>query len=512
MFILVLVLYAVAGIFLLPFFKYQINPDGVSYLSLARQYLHGEWWNAVNGYWGPLFSWLLVPFLYAAVPPTLAAKILALLIGFFAIIGTRMLSCRFHMSETTRTVLLFALIPVVLHFAFFTVSPDLLLMGILVFYLYFLFDPDYSISPRNGVLCGIAGGLAYLTKSYSFPFFLVHFVFFHIFQAWRLRQKWERKMMLRNAVLGLAFFAVISGSWAAVLSLKYSQWTFGTSGAFTHALSGPESKGLPGANGFVSPPTPSAVSAWDDPTYADRAPWSPFDSRRAVVYQMKAIAGNVYELYLYCLSFTPLAFVIILASFLLCFSPSFRNESPVVLYSLFTIFLYPAGYLFIFVRERFLWILFILIMLMGGHLLQMLLKSKPLGSKRLQNATLILFALSLVFMPTKDLVKDARNRPGESIYQLSRTLKDRYHLKGNLAANDRWTETLYLSFFLDSRFYGLAGRNWTREDLGAAIKSYDLDDYLVWKENGVALEPPVHYGELTGGQIPFLKIFSLKPN
>ncbi|MHC4720172.1 MAG: hypothetical protein ACYSYT_06835, partial [Planctomycetota bacterium] len=48
-------------------YRYQINPDGISYISVAQKYLAGDFAGAINGYWGPLYSWLLMPFLYFGI-------------------------------------------------------------------------------------------------------------------------------------------------------------------------------------------------------------------------------------------------------------------------------------------------------------------------------------------------------------------------------------------------------------------------------------------------------------
>ena len=36
-----------------------VGSDGLAYLDVARAYLHHDWRLAVNGYWGPLYSWLI---------------------------------------------------------------------------------------------------------------------------------------------------------------------------------------------------------------------------------------------------------------------------------------------------------------------------------------------------------------------------------------------------------------------------------------------------------------------
>ena len=39
--------------------RYAFDPDGVAYADVARAWLRGDWHNALNTYWSPLYSWLL---------------------------------------------------------------------------------------------------------------------------------------------------------------------------------------------------------------------------------------------------------------------------------------------------------------------------------------------------------------------------------------------------------------------------------------------------------------------
>jgi len=83
--VIILILYLVLGLTLLGYYQYQINPDGVGYIQTAWKYLSGDFYGAVNAYWGPLLSWLLIPFLYFNQNPDYAlysAKILSLILGF----------------------------------------------------------------------------------------------------------------------------------------------------------------------------------------------------------------------------------------------------------------------------------------------------------------------------------------------------------------------------------------------------------------------------------------------
>src|SRR6266704_6885585 len=43
--------------------RFTMNPDGISYLDIGDAYWRGDWHNAINAYWSPLYSWILGFFL-----------------------------------------------------------------------------------------------------------------------------------------------------------------------------------------------------------------------------------------------------------------------------------------------------------------------------------------------------------------------------------------------------------------------------------------------------------------
>ncbi|WP_144011567.1 hypothetical protein [Methanobacterium paludis] len=87
--ILVLITYTILGIILFRYYQYQISSDGIGYISIAKSYMSGNFYGAISDYWGPLISWLLIPFLFlfGQTPVTVlhSTKILSLIIGFFTI-------------------------------------------------------------------------------------------------------------------------------------------------------------------------------------------------------------------------------------------------------------------------------------------------------------------------------------------------------------------------------------------------------------------------------------------
>lgn len=45
--------------------RFDMDADGLSYLDMAEAYARGDWANALNSVWSPLYSWMLVPVLAA---------------------------------------------------------------------------------------------------------------------------------------------------------------------------------------------------------------------------------------------------------------------------------------------------------------------------------------------------------------------------------------------------------------------------------------------------------------
>src|SRR6266496_4293123 len=54
--------------------RQALNPDGIAYMRIASYYASGRMDLAISGYWGPLLSWLLVPWLKAGVTAVAAAR------------------------------------------------------------------------------------------------------------------------------------------------------------------------------------------------------------------------------------------------------------------------------------------------------------------------------------------------------------------------------------------------------------------------------------------------------
>ena len=514
-FALFLAIYLIFGAYFARYYQYDtISRDLIVIISVAKLYAAGNFSNAINGYWGPFFPWLMVPFILSNSTPLSVmyiTKILSLITGFFTIIGTIFLSYRFKMDHKIRIMIIFPTVFVILYFALRYNPVDLLLTCFLVYYLYFIFNPLYPQKLYCGVLCGIFAAMAYLTKSYVFPFFIVHFIIMNSF--YYLKSVPTRKNLLKNLFLGLAVFFIISGTWSAVISDKYGQITFGTSGKYNFEESGPLQHGSPIWNGFMKPPNDKSVSAWEDPSYFKMKSWNPLGSWKSFIYLLNLMANNFLKLIGYFQKFTYFSMIILLIylSFLFKSPHKLIASDGEKIYPILTIILFCAGYFFIFVEFRYFFIIYILIILMGGYLLNILFKTDFLNKWGVY-LLLLLFIISLSVVPISSLISNKNT--GQEYYTLSNTISE-YNVHGNIASNDKYRDSLNIAYYLNAHYYGRATNSITKKpmsdlELEKSFKEYSIDYYFFWGNSNTNDDLLKKYKEITNGTIKGLKIYKIR--
>lgn len=505
-------IYLVVALVLLPRFRFEINPDGISYIAIARKILAGQAGGAVNGYWGPLFSWLLLPFLALGLDPLLAGKLLSILIGLVTLPGLSALSYRFEMSERLRTVVLAALLPALWQFTFHSLSPDFLVVCILVHYFAVVLDGGFAGALRKGATCGVLGGLVYLAKAYGFHFFLAHFTLTAGLLLAGATGDPERRAILRTWLLGLGVLAAIAGPWAATLSAKYGRPTLATTGAYNHALVAPGSRGQPmHYRGFMAPHDPEATSVWEDPSFIPLRDWSPLTSAATMKHQLALLAGNARMIWRMFSSYSLFALVTLLAYVLFCVQPIQRSLRPGgEAYPLLALLLYPAGYALVLVQERYLFVCVVLLALMGGHVVQRLAAGGFLTGRRLTVGCLLL-AGSIAAQPLKQTATLARQGGGRNARVVSGQLAQLADLRGRIASNREWVQTLFIAYHLGLTYCGEQGDT-PAEAVPSELARLGVRYFFVWSESPT--EEALYRGwpEITGGAVAGLKVYRVPPS
>ncbi len=501
----ILIIYLILAIILFRYYQYQINNDGIGYINTAHSYMTGNIYGSISDYWGPLLSWLLVPFLFFAHTPLAglqSTKLLSIIIGFFTIIGIRQLSYRLEMNEVIRTVVLLMFVPLILYFALSFITPDLLMVCIFIYYLEIIFSLDYPYKLSNGVLCGIFGALAYLSKSYGFTFFIATFLIFNLFQYFQNLDSYRREKVIKNLLVGFLVFFIISGLWIGLISIKDQKLTFGTAGEINYALVGPHSQGVPDYIEGIH--NPNQIKSNLIPKQ-----WSPFKSWKNFNYQINLIWNNTLKIGSILTNFSILSLLIILAYIIMCIQPPRKLLAQNILYYLVTILILAGSFVVVVVEERYIWLIYVLLILMGGYLINLLFELDFFTKDRLSNVrktlVLVVFAFLFITMPINYLVQNVNT--GEDTYYQSNIL-NQYGVHGNVASNDNLPNINYLGYYMNITSFGQPQNNITPTKLRSDLKKYNIDYYFIW-DNSNQSAYMGNYSEITNGKIKNLKVYSL---
>ncbi len=233
--------------------RFYIEHDGVNYLDVAQAYARHDWRHAINGYWSPLYSWLLaiVEVLFRPAPywESTSLHLLNFFLFVLALIAFEFLLGRLLAlvnslfpelsGEAARPTWAWWLLGYTA-FAVCTLriitlgndTPDMGLAALVFLAIGILVDLRQS---KRGIfryaLLGVVLGFAYLMKGVMFPLF---FVF--LFSAAFTRGEFKRPNP--HALATLAGFLILSLPFAFAISQVQGHLTFGETGkvAYIHEV------------------------------------------------------------------------------------------------------------------------------------------------------------------------------------------------------------------------------------------------------------------------------------
>jgi hypothetical protein len=230
--------------------RFDISGDGNSYLDVASAYLRGDFANAINAYWSPLYSWLIAFVLWAFKPSGYWESTILHLLDFAGLL-VALRAFEFFFSTFLVAKQNFARpegdsvqLPVVawwtlgygLFFnattevlSMYPTSPDAWVCGVT----FLSAGLILKIFIKGGGLAyfaalGLVLGLGYLTKAFYFP---LAFVF--LGTAW-LASHGLRKN-LTGAIIALLIFALLAGPFVFGLSRAKHRFTYGDVGKIAYA-------------------------------------------------------------------------------------------------------------------------------------------------------------------------------------------------------------------------------------------------------------------------------------
>ncbi|MCB0344260.1 MAG: hypothetical protein KDD66_04050 [Bdellovibrionales bacterium] len=285
----------------------QLNPDAIAYLRVAEHIISGEFGLALNGYWSPLFSWLLVPLLLLDADPIFAVRALMVISALAFSGGAYLLFCELRLSSKVLHASLLGTMLLSVALSYFAVAPDLLMAGGFFVLLSRLIRSDWLLNRSVAMQCGFAAGFLYLCKAAALPLTLAVLVGVLLMHFWQ--QNASSKQLLKSALFFVAGTSCVAGPWILILSVHYGYPTISTVASIAHAIEGPwdyspHGEVIPGFSGILIPEA-GRLTTWEEPSLQDFPYWSPFHSSALFKHQISSIAVNVrlnfvYLLFLIC--------------------------------------------------------------------------------------------------------------------------------------------------------------------------------------------------------------------
>jgi len=251
------IIVAVAGFLQAWSHRLLIDHDAVAYLDVAENYARGAWGSALNGFYSPMYSWLMaIPF-YLLKTPRSGNSIVLHLVNFAGYLGAyasfefflgQLIRKERGVSETTdqseglsetawHTLGLGLFLYTSLYMANVSghsgqgdpgSTPDIFIMLAVFLAAGFLIRIQTG-QAMGGTYAALGAVLAfgYLVKTVMFP---LSFVFMAVAGLLALRNRKNAWAFLLTPV----FFALVAGPWIAVLSHAKGRFAYGDAGNLTY--------------------------------------------------------------------------------------------------------------------------------------------------------------------------------------------------------------------------------------------------------------------------------------
>ncbi len=315
--------------------RYEISPDGISYLDMGDAYLRGDWQMAINGYWSPLYAWLLGVALRVIKPSPYWEFPVAHLVNFVVYLCA-LLCFAFFLNEMIRHQRVQANavaggewvgLP---EWAWVVVGYTLFMWSSLELITLRYVTPDMCVAAcvyvASGIIVrmrrvakgwltfvalGVVLGVGYLAKAAMFP---LAFVFVGV--SVLAGGGGVRRAAWRALVAGVMFL-LVSSPFLIALSLAKGRVTFGDTGRLNYAwyvndIPGIYWQGEPGGSGTprhatrkvmeepevyeFGTPVGGTYPLWYDPSYWNEGLTPRFDLRRQIEVLISGIKLHFYFL------------------------------------------------------------------------------------------------------------------------------------------------------------------------------------------------------------------------
>jgi len=247
----------------------QVDPDFIAYYQNAVHWSHGSLDRAISGYWGPLFSLLMAPFLSLGLEPTVLVCFTVYSIGGLFVLSSVLFFATAQLPRKYQVIGGIGTAAFAVIFATPMISPDFLLSAFILLGYSALLAALRGDSIPTAMLAGLLFGLAYLSKAAGIVIGVGIILGIPILLYLLNELKFRSAVRIGlPALLGLLMVAI---PWVVALSAHYGEFTWSTAASRSQLLA----SGTRHQNFTVfHVPRDGRITSWEDPTeieYAEKA-------------------------------------------------------------------------------------------------------------------------------------------------------------------------------------------------------------------------------------------------
>jgi hypothetical protein len=499
------------------FHKYYFHlEDTFQYLVIAEDYSKGNFAEAVNSFWSPMFSWMLVIFLKTGIEPFLSIQLLQIIIGSVALLGVFVLIPFRQENRILFLLFLFSFVILILSFAILVATPDLLLMTVGIWYLIFISGKHFYFNNKfSFLLFGLIGAMLYFAKGAGFVFFLLSFSIINL--LFFIRKDFDRKKIVFKYFSSLFIFFIISSFWIVLISKKENKILFSSAAEYNFKLIGPASNpNILGElrhpfewNGLIPPFQKNAINAWEEPQKMEIKNWSPFHSRNEFFHYMKIIFKNLWSIQSFYFG-KDAGTILVLGMLFLVLKK--RNEAKIIFSENIIPILIAVSctlpYIFVLVTDRYIWINNIVLGVLAIAVFDVLSKK----NRNISIVFLLIFSILIAFQPAKELL--ANHDDYSNIFLEEETLSK--YISGNTVSvltngeigGENYTKSTLINYFSHSKYFGILCVPEQSKNMSDELKKYKIKYLLSW--NNLYSMPDSLYQDAVMFPKSGVKVYKLK--
>ncbi|MEZ5047747.1 MAG: hypothetical protein R2831_12235 [Chitinophagaceae bacterium] len=451
--------------------KYNIDADGVAYLTMAEQVAKGHFDRGINGLWSPINAWLIAPCIALGFSAWYAALSLNAVLGILNIVAFSFLTQKANLSNNYRLAIHLAFACMLSVWCYFQVFGDILQLVFVLLYLTLLL-PIKQLSIKKIILASILMSLAYYAKSYNLYFYCIQLLlvlFFSLTKKYITAHQFIRYFLVAILCTGLC---VLPYSFA--MQKKYHQFSLsGFAGALNFSWQINSHKTFHDSIQLLIPPPYSDSPAfWEDPMLSKGTLDSPFTS---TTHFFRWLARVTYTSIQTVIALFEISFFSLVLFLFYFFYRKEKIFSDTIHILMLTCLVLPLGYILVHIETRYVWLLSPLLLLVGSLLLMHTMPKPKIVLPIFLATFLISPFFNLIFLWNKN----------KELFEYAQTIRNS-SIRGNFTSNAIDDGNMFvIAYLTKNRYFSIEKTPIPIDELKAEMLKYKVPYYYEMQTDSI---------------------------